>query len=473
MKDRSKNDYEAPFFDGLLTYRRNPGRSFHTPGHKSGRGLEAVWSTLGNWAELDLTEISGFDWEGNLRAAEAKAAQLFAADTSFFLTQGATQGILGGMLGAFAPGSRVLVARNCHVAVSKGLILADLEPVYLEVDWLSDWDLPVGINLESLAQALIRYPDACGLILTNPTYQGIATALHPIREVLGERILFVDEAHGGHLGWSGRPGYEASAVADLWVQGTHKIHGSLTQTGLLHLSGKRLTVDRIRQGMELISSTSPSFLFMASLDSTRRYLASEGRELFQERLPRVAELKQRISRLPGFVLLDETVLTTGVLDPWKIVLATDRCSGLQLERILVKQFQIQPEYADQRQVTLFLTPWQEPASWESLYQALQWIGNHAVPETAGSDPQQLRLGIPPLRMKPRAAVNADAELVGLNTAAGRIAAAALIPYPPGIPVIAPGELVRSEEVDGLLQLARCGGAIRGVTADGMIKVVKD
>ncbi|HBE77473.1 MAG TPA: lysine decarboxylase, partial [Firmicutes bacterium] len=286
---------EAPFLEEVLRYSDHPLKAFHTPGHKAGLGLEQEWLRPGLWAQIDLSEIGALDWERALIKAQKLAAEFYQADQSFFLVQGASQGILAVILGAFAPGDKVLVARNCHSSVIHAIVLADLLPIYLELEFLDDWGLPVGIRERSLQQALMANPDCKGVILTNPTYQGVAEPLSHYRELIGERLLIVDEAHGGYLGWSGLDGLDAYRFADAWVQGTHKMLGSLTQTGMLHLRGNRIDRVRINNSLELITTTSPSYILLASLDSKRRFLATTGTELFRKNIEMVMALKKNIA----------------------------------------------------------------------------------------------------------------------------------------------------------------------------------
>jgi arginine/lysine/ornithine decarboxylase len=472
MNDQSLHK-AAPLFEALLRYSRDPGVPFHTPGHKAGLGLEPEWRSLPDWSGLDLTEIAGLAWEPALTEAQELAARLFGAAYSFFLTQGATQGLIGAMLGVFPPGSTVLVARHCHAAVIHGLILADLHPVYVAVDRLPHWGLPAGINRRSLEEALAAHPEASGLVMTNPTYQGIAEPLAPIRRLLAGRILLIDEAHGGHLGWSGLKGYDACGCADLWVQGTHKIHGSLTQTGLLHVARTGPPLSAVRRGLDLIGTSSPSFILLASLDSARRFLALKGRDMFGERLPGMADLKERLARLAGVaVLTDRELDADRALDPWKLVIALNGQSGYELERSLYGRFGIQPEYAAGAQVTFFMAPWQQAGVLERLYQAVADISRQTG-QQADSRNFGTAFDIPPLILKPRAAAFAPRQSVPLRQAAGRVAATTVAPYPPGIPVLAPGELIRDPEIQGLFEIERQGGTIRGLDPDGGIAVVKE
>jgi arginine decarboxylase len=466
----------APLFEELQRYSGHPLVPFHTPGHKGGRSLGSEWQQFQSLPGFDLSEISGIDWAGSLERAEALAAEFYRADRSCFLTQGASQGIIGGILGAFSPGDTVLVGRNCHASVIHALVLADLTPVYLEVEFGKDWGQPVGIKTASLVAEIQRHPDFKGLIITNPTYQGVAGKPGFYRELIGDRILFVDEAHGGHLEWSGcGPGFDARLEADLWVQGTHKILGSLTQTGMLHLRKQRIDEARIQRGLEFITTTSPSYLLLASLDSNRRFLAQTGKQLFREKRPAIQEVKEQLDELKGVTILTGERVNdpSKMVDPWKISFSFNQAgiSGYEANAILENQYQIQAEYADLDQVTCFISPWQDWDDVERLSQALR----HLV-KTEGKRPVNQKMensihSIPPRLMKPRAAALAPNRTVVLDQSVGRVSAAAVIPYPPGVPLIAPGELIREEEVHLIKEILRHGGIVRGVNPRGDILTI--
>lgn len=465
---------QAPLLEELLRYTRRPLRPFHMPGHKAGLGLEDIWKRLGFPAGLDLTEIAAFHWESSLQAAQQLAARFYRADRSYFLVQGASQGILGAMLGAFEPGDTVLVGRNCHLAVIHGLILGDLNPVFLEVDWVPQWGLPAGIRPEILGKALQEYPETKGLIVTNPTYEGIADRLHAYRAELGERILMVDEAHGGHLGWCGLRGYDAWEDADIWVQGTHKILGSLTQTGMLHLREGRIDPDRIRRRLEWLTTTSPSYILLAALDSNRRWLSEKGSKLFGAGLPAITELHRRLAELPGVAVLSEQALpgTTRAIDPWKLCLRFDSLgmNGFQVARILERQFRIEAEYSDLNQVTFLIAPWQPKSDWEALYRAVRNLSRHPAGKlrTDMTPPA----GIPELAVKPRLAALSPGVAVPLGEAEGEIAAAVVAPYPPGIPLLVPGEVIGPRELDYIHRIRKAGGIVRGLTNNGAILIYR-
>ena len=475
MKEK-QSQANAPFMEELKRYGAVRRIGLHTPGHRGGRSLGMDWaaSPVLNW---DLTEIPGMDWEGALERASALAAEFYRAEHSIFLVQGATQGILGALLGAFNPGATVLVARNCHGSVLNGLILAGLKPVYLEVDLLPEWDLPVGVKLESLIKAVRDYPHCKGLVVTNPTYQGIAVRLDRYREIIGERLLLVDEAHGGHLEWSGFPGYDASNTADIWVQGTHKLLGSLTQTGILHLNTGRIGLDAVKRGIGLVGTTSPSFILLAALDANRRFLADGGSGLFLENLPLMDRLKAELRRIPGLRLLDDRFFPgSGIItDPWKLVLNPNKLglSGYRLERLLRTGYRIQAEYADLTQLTCFLVPWQPREDLEQLTSAIREIcGNSRLTGQPIVKPAELP-GIPPRALDPRDAAFAPALEVPLSQAEGRIAAVAVAPYPPGVPLLTPGELIRKADIRYIEAILEQGGRVHGINLrHGTIRCVK-
>jgi arginine decarboxylase len=479
----NSNQTNAPFLKELESYVKAPRHGFHTPGHRGGISMGKEWLEA-PLIKLDLTELSGLDWEGALGKARQLAAELYQADYSFFLVQGATQGILGAMLGCFHPGDTVLVARNCHLAVQNGLILAGLNPVYLAVDYLPEWGLPLGLNREALEEAVREYPDAKGLFVTNPTYQGITGSNAAYREIIGEqRLLVVDEAHGGHLEWSGLTGRGAFRTADLWVHGTHKILGSVTQTGMLFLNAARVSPEAVRRGLELVTTTSPSFILLAALDANRRFLAAGGRELFRERLPRVAELRAKLSRLGGWWLLTPKCLpaaTDYALDPWKLTLSGRGLglTGYQIEAAFQEQAQVQVEYADINQVTCLIAPWQLEADLLKLEEAVGALASGRRetscgprPEISGPAPDLPWVSRPALN--PRAAYLAPAQETPLARAVGRIAAALVAPYPPGIPLLVPGEVIRAETVARLEAILAQGGVVRGIDSRRLIRCVED
>lgn len=462
-----ENQKSAPFYEALQDYVQKKITPFHTPGHRGAKSLGNEWRLSEKLLSLDITEISGLDWEQSLEAAQRLAAEFYQADRSFFLVQGATQGIVAALLGCFSPDERILVARNCHISVINGIILAGLNPVFIDLDWVLEWEIPVGLKLGSLRKAVEQYPDFKGLVVTNPTYQGIACSLKGYREIIGDRLLIVDEAHGGHFDWCGLTGFNAFEDADLWVQGTHKLCGSLTQTGMLHLNLKRLNHRRLSESLSLITTTSQSFILLASLDVNRCFLANEGRRFFREKLPLIETVKGNLAQLKGIKLLSEEVISRDkVIDPWKISISFLNLglTGYEADRILRQDYQIQPEYADLHQVTFFIAPWQEEADLEKLERAIGNIANtyQCFESSNIQNKFNISYSAPPLIIKPHDAVFGTTRYIRLEEAVGRVAAGVLAPYPPGIPLIVPGEVIGTGEVNYIDKILNHGGTVRGM-----------
>ncbi|NLW46690.1 MAG: aminotransferase class I/II-fold pyridoxal phosphate-dependent enzyme [Firmicutes bacterium] len=464
---------QAPLFEELLRCAQRPLAPFHTPGHKRGAGLEPEWFQSDIVAKIDLTEISAFDWWGALEKAQMLAANFFDADLSFFLTQGASQGIIGALTGIFAPGDKILVSRNCHLSVIKGITIAGLTPIFIETDYLPEWGIPGGLKKSALRAKIKEHPDYKGLLITNPTYQGIANRIRDYRELSADRILLVDEAHGGHLEWSGISGYNAYEGADLWIHGTHKMMGSFTQTGMLHVNTARIEPDQLQQGLDLITTTSPSYVLLASLDSNRRFLAEKGRRLFRERLPELMKVRSRIAACDGARILEGPLAEDRVIDPWKITLNFNLLglTGYQAAHILETDFRIQPEYADLNQVTLLIGPWQDRADLEALYQAVTAISKRKQGKIAPIN--WMPPSIPAQVIPVRDGVFASKTWVSLEEAIGRVAANIIAPYPPGVPLLVPGELIGKDEVESIKQTILSGGIVRGLNSGHKIAVVKE
>src|SRR5690554_18589 len=259
---------DAPLFQGLIRYaervRTKQMVQFHMPGHRSGRGVDPLFRRYGHaLLGLDLTELKevnyGHDPDFLLTAAEELAAEAFGAKTTFFLVNGASIGIGASLLALNSPGAEVLVARNCHLSMVNGLILSGMKPRFIPPRWIEG--LPVLPSAEAVEQAVGETPKAAGIFLTNPGYSGIYGPLDRVATVAKQYNLplLIDEAHGGHLHYLGVQ--EAAQVgADLWVWGAHKILGALTQTGLLHIGGEFIEARRVGEALQLLASTSPSYL---------------------------------------------------------------------------------------------------------------------------------------------------------------------------------------------------------------------
>lgn len=470
---------DAPLLDALIAYGKRRMLPFHMPGHRGGGFAEPVWRRRGkNLLPLDLTEIkevvSGRDLDFFWRAAEELAARAFGARRSYFLVNGASSGILAALLAVGRPGAKILIARNCHVSVVNGLILSGLIPVFIPPRWIDGHPaLPPRTAVEETLQ---RHPEAVALLVTNPGYHGIygpLTEIAALTKTAGIPLL-VDEAHGGHLRYLDRR-FEASvAGADLWVWGVHKLMGSLTQTGLLHLGSEKIPAGRVEQALALTGSTSPSYILLASLDSTRRHLYLRGREMFTRAAACGEKIRKELFKLPGIkVLTGEQLPAEYNLDPTKVVFSLTPAgwTGYAAEEILRKKYRIQLEYADLSNLYLFISPAQKSREIRILLKACRDLA-----ETGG--PGAGKTITPPpfsgegLFFTPREAVCASSTSVPLRAAAGRVAAGWVAAYPPGIPLWIPGEKITGVMQEWALRFQAAGGCLRGLERD-MARVMVD
>lgn len=487
----------APLLEGLMKYaartRAREMIQFHMPGHRGGKGLAPLFRQLGgDLFSLDLTELREINYghapDFLLKAAERLAAEAFGAQTSFFLVNGASIGIAASFLGLNAPGREVIISRDCHLSVINGLILSGMKPRFISPRWIEG--LPTLPTPEVLEEAILESPGAAGVFLTNPGYSGLYGPLAQVAEVVRRHNLplLIDEAHGGHLRFFGVP--EAAAVgADLWVWGFHKMLGSLTQTAMLHLGKSisrergRLDPHRIAESLQILGTTSPSYLLLASLDSARRELFFHGERMFSKAARLGAKARRELRDIPGLRVFPAGKLPAGYgCDPTKVILSF-RPLGLsswQAEEILCRRFRIQPEYADGDYLYFFISYAQEEEEVDALIQACRRVAASRNGEKDSFSSLQGRneeFTSPPwrngtLELSPREAFQAPAAHISLKEAGDKIAASVVAAYPPGIPLWVPGERISPDLVEWGRTLQKNGGYLRGVD-NGTIKIVAD
>lgn len=442
-----------PMGEMLAAYAAADPARYHMPGHK-GRGPALS-------PAFDVTELSATDNlhspEGAIRQAQALAAEAFGAARSFFLVGGATAGLLGLLLGLFRPGETVLVDRMMHQSVLHGMLLADLRPVYLMPEVAGNRPQPVDAG--TVARALAAHPEARAVILGSPRYHGAVADIAAIAGIVhgAGRLLLVDEAHGAHFPFSPALPPSCGALgADAWVHGAHKTLGALTQSGLLHLGERLLPMaERVARALTWCESSSPSYLLMASLDEARAQAAA-GREGWTACAARAEGLRADIAALGGYAC------PAGPgWDPTRLVIdvAGRDLTGHQAAAAL-EGSGVYVEMADWDALVLILTPQDDPAWDGRLLAGLAGLRGSGRP--AGFPPLP-ELGRP--AATPREAAFAPLEAAPLERAAGRIAGAAIGPYPPGVPLYCPGERITEAGAAYLAQVLALGGQVTGL-ADG-------
>ncbi|MGB9791530.1 MAG: aminotransferase class I/II-fold pyridoxal phosphate-dependent enzyme [Thermacetogeniaceae bacterium] len=476
-----------PLLKRLLAHAREGYLGFHTPGHKQGRGAWPPWLSLLGEAvfALDLTELPGLDSlhdpQGVIREAAAAAAACFGADETYFLVNGASAGIAAVILATCGPGDRVILPRNCHQSAIHGLILSGAEPVYLPVYGDPASGLPGMVMTDDLRRA---WDEASGevrlAVFLHPSYYGLVGELEEQVRLAHERgcPVLVDEAHGPHFFTSDLyPPSALSCGADFVVHGAHKVLGAFTQAAFLHRRGNDGIVSRLRAALRLVQTTSPSYLLMASLDVSRQQSLEE-RQRWEELAAEALRLREQISRLPGVSAVgSEALRVPGVVgfDPARLVVSVRGLgiTGFEAAEWLRSRRRILVEMADLHNLVFILGPSDLPLL-EELLSGLADLAS-AFGAEGKSPPSSFSgpfgLPIPPQAMAPRQAFFSQWEAVRIEDAVGRVAAEAVAPYPPGVAVVCPGEVVTAEAVAFLKEWERAGGFWLGQT-QGMLRVVK-
>jgi len=481
----------TPLLSALQACARRSHAPFYAPGHKRGVGifeqLADFWGPSVFAADLpELPELDNlFAPAGAIQAAQELAAAAFGAEQTWFLVNGSTCGVMAAILATCGPGEKIALPRNIHQSAIAGLILSGAVPVFLEPEYDPEWDLIHSITPTTVAAALERFPDLKAVLLVYPTYHGICGDVGAIADFLHQQgiPLLVDEAHGPHFAFHPElPVSALAAGADLTVQSTHKVLSALTQASMLHLQGGRIAPERISQALQLVQSTSPSYLLLASLDAARRQMATQGGALMARTLALADQARESIHQIPGlavlgpehrspgFVALDRTRLTVQVSDlGWNGFAADER----------LHQLGVTAELPSPQHLAFILSLGNTAADIVQLVRAFQILAQDVqLPQPSlnlgFSYPKPNReLELPAL--SPRDAFFAGTETRTISEAINRVSAELVCPYPPGIPVLLPGERITAEAIDYLRQVQAAGGRITGCSDASLqtLKVVKE
>lgn len=460
-----------PILQAILSHLRSQPVGFHVPGHKMGRGLSGeLGSWLGAAGRLDLTEIPGLDDlhapTGAIREAQRLAADAFGAEETFFLINGSTAGNIAMVMAACSQNDTILVPRNLHKSVIHGLVLARALPAFYRPTVHPEFGIAGGVTVAEVERAVQEHPEAKALLITSPTYHGICSDLEAIGEVVHRAgmMLLVDEAHGAHFAFHERlPKTAMESGADLAVQSTHKLLGSLTQSSMLHVQGARVDRVRLRKRLQLMQSTSPSYLLMASLDCARHQMVTEGRELLERALAAAAAGAARLRDMHPLRLLDAD-------DPlkWTIGVTGLGLSGTEAYDWLHGAGRMTLELSDPYNVLAVLSYADGPRQVERLLTALSKLPASGQPLAVPSAVE------PPVGKRAihlYEAFDLPSETVPLREAAGRVSAEMVIPYPPGIPLLMPGEEWTEDMVEYVEQLRAAGVRFSGAE-DSAINTVQ-
>ncbi|MGB3974168.1 MAG: aminotransferase class I/II-fold pyridoxal phosphate-dependent enzyme [Peptococcia bacterium] len=474
---------KTPLVTALMKYVTDKTIPFHVPGHKQGRGNHELEALLGSTClNIDLTCLEDTDNICNpvsvIHEAQKLAAEIYGAEEAFFLTNGTTSGIQAMILSVCEPGDKIIIPRNAHKSAIGGIILSGAEPIYIEPEIHDYYGIAMGITPEALRETLAINPDVKAVFVINPSYYGIASDLKAIVEIAHsyDVPVIVDEAHGAHLIFDDRlPLSAMEAGADLSASSTHKLGGSLTQSSILLQQGNLISPKRVKNALNLTQTTSPSYILLASLDIARKQLALHGREMIERTYDLAMEARQKLQQIPGLQVMDTDVLGQNgcvALDPTKIVVNVRALglSGYEVEKILRKKYRLQVELSDLFNIIALVSLGDNQETMDYLVNALSEIAGAQSIKNVVKYYTPVP-SIPEAVVSPRSAYYADTKVLPLEEAEGEISAEAIMAYPPGIPIVCPGERITREVID-YVNVLRNEYAILQGTEDPEVKNIK-
>ena len=487
-------------YNFLIEHAKKNTVSFHMPGHK-GAGIYSRYhyeDFLQRMVDCDITEIPGadnlFQAEGIILATQQKYATLYDVDRSYLLINGTSGGLIAAVLASVNPGKQLIMARNCHKAVFNALALGNIQPVYAYPEKVKGQEIAGSISVEEISSLLAANPDAEAVILPSPNYYGICSDISGIAKVVHDagKVLIVDQAHGAHLHFFHKfglgkdmPPSAESCGADLVVNSTHKTLASFTQSAVLNLNSNRVDRYHLEDKLQAIQSTSPSYMLMGSLDINAELLANHATDLFAAWRTNLDDFYRRGTDIAGL-----SIMEVPNLDRTKINLDMGALgiTGVMLEHELNKR-DIFPELSTGDLLMCMTGIGNTREHMDRLLDALKEISDEAATSegivnkqsepveaaSVSSMTSHTRPEKKPPTIPPQAAfvgVPKTKHYVPLEQAADRICAGSVIPYPPGIPLICPGEVFSKETVQYIQFLRNTGEKVIGVTDTGTVAVGK-
>ncbi|MDD5687593.1 MAG: aminotransferase class I/II-fold pyridoxal phosphate-dependent enzyme [Elusimicrobia bacterium] len=482
-----RSQESAPLFETVFNHAKKRMISFHTPGHKNGRSIDKklLDFTGKNVYYFDVTvfpEVDSLhDTTGCIKQAQELMAKAYGVEHSFFLVNGSSVGNQAMFLSACKPGDSVILSRNLHKSVLSGIILTGIWPIWLQPQIDQNLDIILDAEPDQIAEAIKKFPEAKAVFITSPTYNGVTSDLLEIANIChkNNKLLLVDEAHGPHLRF--HRDFPISAVesgADMVVQSVHKILSAMSQGSVLHVNSDRIDVSRVRKVVSMLQTTSPNYLILSSIDLARRQAVMHGEKLLGQIISSAEYGRKKINRLKNLSCFTrEDIRSRGYdLDVTKLTVNVTKTglSGLEVEDLLNENYNIQVDCADIFNLIAIMGIGSTQSDVNKLVKALEDIDKKHHGTKKNWD-----LNLPSLTTEmvliPRDVfLSKESKRVPLNKAVGHISAQSLTPYPPGIPILIPGERITREICDYLYELSKNDIRVSGQETDALktVKVVK-
>lgn len=452
------NQKLAPMYDALENYAKRNVTKFHVPGHQYGRGLpKELEQILGGAAKFDLSVLEAIDSlhepRGAIKQAQELAAECFGSDQTFFLVNGSTCGVEAMILATCKRNDNIIIPRNFHKSVFSGLLLSGANPVYMYPEFDDGFGLFLNVTPETVEKALKDNPDAKSVLIISPSQFGVCADVERIADIVHEKnkILIVDEAWGAHLKFHEElPQSAMDAGADICVQSTHKRLPSLSQSSMLHVKGSRADISQIKKILQMLQTTSPSYILLASLDLARREMALNGEKLLDQSLGLAKSIRNGIAKA-GFQCYTQAMAKNDGfdLDITNITIKVD--NGFEAWKILNKN-NVEPEFATSDHLVLLVGIGNDMEDSNKLLNSIR-----KIPAKIGKKKIVYSKIKSEIAMPPELGSNSPKEAISFDKSVGRTSAEMVCPYPPGIPVLLPGERITKEIYDYLSYLKKISG----------------
>lgn len=470
------SQFETPLFTGLVEHAKKNPTQFHIPGHKKGNGMDPEFRAFvgDNALSIDLINIGPLDDlhqpKGMIKKAQDLAAEAFGADHTFFSVQGTSGAIMTMVMSVCGPGDKILVPRNVHKSVMSAIVFSGATPVFIHPEIDPVLGISHGITPDSVEKALEQHPEAKAVLVINPTYFGIAGDLRKIVEIAHSHDIpvLVDEAHGVHIHFhEALPLSAMQAGADMAATSVHKLGGSMTQSSILNVREGLVSPKRVQTILSMLTTTSTSYLLLASLDAARKRLAIEGKELIERTIHLAEKTRSQINEIQNLRCVGREILGTAAtydMDPTKLIVSVKDLgiTGYDVEKWLREKFNIEVEMSDLYNILCIITPGDTEDDLQKLVKALQELSNECRHQSDNiAIPAVLLPDIPVLALTPRDAFYAETEVVPFEESAGRIIAEFLMVYPPGIPIFIPGEIITEDNLKYIKMNSEAGLPVQG------------
>ncbi len=474
----------APYLEALKKYVNEGVSPFDVPGHHMGNVPNDFKKMIGEMAyKVDVNAPRGLDNlnhpTGVIKEAQELMAEAYNADEAFFLVNGTSSGIHAMIVSSCKSQEKIILPRNCHKSAINALILSGAMPIFISPEFDAELEISNQPTVEAYIKAMNEYPDAKAVFVINPTYFGAVIDLQKIVDEAHKRdmIVLVDEAHGAHFGFNYYgPDSAMEAGADMSAVSLHKTLGSLTQSSVLLRKGDRVSHYEVMKAFNILNTTSPSTLLIASLDAARKYMAINGQQQLNDTVNLANYARKQINRIPGFIATGrDYFLQHGVYDydDTKLVIELDsiNLTGFELYNKLKDDYHIQMELAEAYTILGIIAIGSKKIHIDNLVSALKSISEEYYQYDLLYPKYKYKQEYPVGILRPRSAFHAPLKRVSLDDAVGEISKESIMVYPPGIPLIIPGEMFTSELIERIKFYLKTGSTVLSDYDDETVSVI--